>query len=66
MINVFRTYGIEFVFFSGAGKFCLAHGLRQLTRDFKMSSKCSISEVTLRMRYHEKHRMTFEEGRYAT
>ena len=22
-------------YFSGAGKFCLAHGLRQLTRDFK-------------------------------
>ena len=25
--------------FSGAGKYCLAHGLRQLRRDVKMTSK---------------------------
>ena len=36
----------SFSIFSGAGKFCLAHGLRQLTRDAKMMSERLISEVT--------------------
>ena len=34
----FFTYETEFVL-SGAGKFCLAHGLRQLTREFKVTSE---------------------------
>ena len=34
--KLFLTYGTEFVLiFSGADKFCLAHALRQLTRDVK-------------------------------
>ena len=37
----FLTYETEFVlFFSSAGKFCLAHGLRQLTRDTKSDISC--------------------------
>ena len=53
-------------FFSGAGKFSLAHGLRQLTRDVNVTSELQSSEVTLLMRYHAKHRMTFVESRYST
>ena len=30
--SLFLTYETEFVLFSGAGQFCLTHGLRQLTR----------------------------------
>ena len=46
--------------------YSLAHGLRHLTRDVKVTSELSISEVTSLMRYHEKQRMTFVEDRYAS
>ena len=58
---MFFTYEIEFSSVcSGAGKFCLAHGLRQLTRDAK--SKVSCLQTTL-MRRTE---MTFGVGRHTT
>ena len=45
--------------FSGAGKFCLAHGLRQLTLD----TICDISYLqTLLKRHKEKLQMTFGVG----
>ena len=53
-------------YFSGAGKFCLAHGLGQLTRDVKSVEKTLIPEMTSFLHHHEKHRMTFGKGRYAT
>ena len=49
--------------FGGAGKFCLAHGLRRLTRD--VTSELYISEVTSRIRHHDKHRMLFGKGPFA-
>ena len=52
--------------FSGAGKFCLAQGLRQLNATLNMTSKFKISEVTSFLHHREKHRMAFEKGRYAT
>ena len=47
--------------FSGAGKFCLAHGLRQLTRDTKSDVICLQTTLTRR---NEKLRMTFGVGRH--
>ena len=50
-------------YFSGAGKFYLAHGLRQLTRNVKSDAR------TLDFRRHDhngKHRMTFGEDLYVT
>ena len=48
-------------YFSGAGKFCLIHGLRQLTRD-------TISDIsylqTLLTRRNENLQMTFGVGRH--
>ena len=55
-------------YFSGAKKFCLADGLRQLTRcqKSKVTSKLLMSEVTSLMHHHGKYIMAFKEGRYAT
>ena len=50
-------------FFSGAGKFCLAHGLRQLTPDTKSDVSCIQTFFTNR---NEKRRMTFGVGRHTT
>ena len=47
--------------FSVAGKFCLAHGLRQLTRDTKSDVNCLQTTLTRR---NEKLRMTFGASRY--
>ena len=49
--------------FSGAGKFCLARGLRQLTRDNKSDVSCLQMFFTHRK---EKRRMTFGVGRHTT
>ena len=46
--------------FSGAGKFCLAHGLRQLTRDTKSDVICLQTTLTRR---NEKLRITFAVAR---
>ena len=48
-----------FSIFSGAGKFCLAHGLRRLTRETKCSVSCLQTSLTRR---NEKLRMTFGVG----
>ena len=48
-------------YFSGGGKFCLSHGLRQLTRD----NICDVSCLqTLLTRRNAKLRMTFGVGRH--
>ena len=58
------TYETEFVsIFSGTGKFCLAHGLRQLTRDTKSDVSCLQTFFTRR---NEKRRMRFGVGRHTT
>ena len=49
--------------FSSAGKFCLAHALRQLTRDKKSDVSCLQTSLTRR---NEKLRMTFKIGRQVT
>ena len=49
--------------FSGAGKFCLAHGLRQLIRDTVSDFSCL---QTLLTRRNEKLRMTFGVGHHTT
>ena len=60
----YLTYEIEFVkFFSGAGKFCLAHGLRQFTRDAKSDISCL---QTLLTRRDVDLQMTFGVGRHIT
>ena len=64
-IKAFLTWRTEFCF-SGAGKFCLAHGLRQLTRNVTSDDKILNFRSNSLMRCYEKHRMTFAEGRYAT
>ena len=46
-------------YFSGARKFCLAHGLRQLIRDTKKVVSCL--QTSLKPR-HEKARMTLGIG----
>ena len=57
----FLTYRL--FYFSGAGKFCLAHGLRKLTLDIKSD----VSRVqTLVTRRNEDLRMTFGVGRRTT
>ena len=48
-------------YFSGAGKFCLAHGLRQLTQDAKSDVSCL--QTTFR-RLSENLQMTFGVGRH--
>ena len=53
-------------YFSGDGKFCLAHGLRQLTPDVKSDVRTLNFRSDVTYDHHEKHRMTFGEGRYAT
>ena len=61
------SFLLEFVlFFSGAGKFSLAHWLRQLTGDVNVTFELQSSEVASLMRYHAKHRVTFVESRYST
>ena len=52
--------------FSGAGKFCLALWLRQLTRDVKSDVRTYISEVTSLMLHHKKRQIAFSEDRWAT
>ena len=52
--------------FSSAGKFFLAHGLRQLTRDIKSDVRTLNSCDVIFRRHHEKPGMTVGEGRYAT
>ena len=61
----FLIYETEVVFFyfSGAGKFCLAHGLRHLTRDVKsdvtiLNFRSDVTCATMK-----KRRMTFGKGR---
>ena len=49
------------LFYTGAGKFCLAHGLRQLTRDTKIDVSCL---QTLLTRRNEDLQMTFGVGRH--
>ena len=78
---VFLTYETEFVLFlamlwdricsifSDAGKFCIAHGLRQLTHNVKSDFRTLnflISEVTSLLHHHETHQMTFRKGCCAT
>ena len=74
-ISLIEVYGFNFLtydservcsIFSGAGKFCLANGLRQLTRDVRSSEINRILEVTSLMLHHEKRRMPFGEGRFVT
>ena len=52
--------------FSSAGKFYLAHELRQLTRELNMTSELLISEETSFMLLDEKRLMTFGECRFVT
>ena len=49
--------------FSDAGKFFLAHGLRQLTRDAKGDVSCVRTTLTRR---NEKLQMTFGVGHHKT
>ena len=54
--------------FSGAGKFCLAHGLRQLKRDVKSDVKTLNlrNDVTDSLPRKPPNRMAFVYSRYAT
>ena len=52
-----------FSIFIGAGKFCLAHGLRQLAGDTKSDVSCLQMSPA---RCNEKLRMTFGVGRHKT
>ena len=52
--------------FSGAEKFCLAHVPRQLTRGIKSDVRTPNFIVRSFLHCHEKTRMTFGKGRYAT
>ena len=63
--NVFLTYKTVLFYFSGAGKICLAHGLRQLTRDVKNDVRTLNFRSNVTCDHHEKLRMTFGEDRYA-
>ena len=56
MDNVFLPMKEFDLIFSGAGKFCLAHGLSQLTQDTICDNSCL---QTLLTRRNEKLRMTF-------
>ena len=58
-----RVFFWKISYFGGAGKFCLAHGLRQLTRDTISGVSCL---QTLLTRRHEKLRMTFGVGHHTT
>ena len=51
--------------FSRAGKFFLAHGLRQLTCDIKSDIRILNFGSAVLVCYHEKHRMMLVDGRYA-
>ena len=55
--SIFLTYEIEFVLFL---KFCLAHGLRRLTRDKKSNVSCLQKLLTRR---NEDLQMTLGVGR---
>ena len=50
-------------YFSGTGKFCFAHGLRQLTREAKSDASCL---QTLLTRGNEYIQITFGVGRRTT
>ena len=53
---LFLTYETVSFIFGGAGKFCLANWLRQLTRDIE----CDVNGLEMRLtRRNEKLRMTF-------
>ena len=52
--------------FSDAGKFCLAHRLRQLTRDSKTDVSCLHTLLTMLTRINEDLQMTFGVGRQTT
>ena len=52
----------EFVLFLVVLKSCLAHRLRQLTRDPNSDVRTLNLEVTSLMHYHEKHQMMFIVG----
>ena len=47
------------MYFSGAGKFCLAHRLRELTRDVKDDVRTLNFRSDTPFHHREKHRMTF-------
>ena len=61
----FLTCETVFSIYSGAGKFCLAHGLRQLTH-VKSDVRTLNFRRDVTYLHQEKHRMTIGEGRYAT
>ena len=62
----FLTYETECVlFFSSAGKFCLAHGLRQLIRDVTSDIRILNFRSDVTYAPPQKRRMMFEEGCYA-
>ena len=56
----------SFFYYSDAGKFYLAHGLRQLTRDVKSDVRILNFRSDVTFVLPRKHRMTFVEGHYAT
>ena len=51
-------------YFSGAGKFCLAHGLGQLTRDVKSDVRTLNFGSDVIFAPPQKYRMMFGKGRY--
>ena len=65
-VYTFLTYETEFVIFSGAGKFCIAHVLRQLTRDVKHVVRTLNFRSDSLSYQGEKKQMMFGKGRYAT
>ena len=61
------TYKTEFVLFLAVlENSVLPMGWNSSQATLKVTSKLLISEVTSLLHHHEKHRMTFGKGRYAT
>ena len=63
---IFSSMRQSVIYFIGAGKFCLAHGLRQLTLDVKTVIRILNFRSDVNYVLPQKHRMTFVEGRNMT
>ena len=63
----FLTYETEFVLFLAMlENSVLLMGWDSSHATLKVTSELQISELTSFLHHHEKHRITFEKGRYAT
>ena len=65
--SVLLTYETEFVLYLAVMENSVSPiGWDGSHATLKVTSEFEVSEVTSLIRFHEKHRMTFVEGRYAT